>query len=85
MFIHLLVKVVKSLFHLFARILFDNFAQLLFVEGQLIAHLLLTYTLGHTCLNPFKEMLQARDHKQIIFTHDALNATTQQIGMKTDN
>lgn len=57
MFIHLLVKVVKSLFHLFARILFDNFAQLLFVEGQLVAHLLLTNTLGYTRLNSFKEML----------------------------
>lgn len=62
MFVHLLVKVVQSLFHLFARILFDNFTQLLFVKGQLVAHLLLTYTLGYTCLNSFKEMLQERDN-----------------------
>lgn len=79
MFIHFLVKVVQSLFYLFARILFDNFTQLLFVEGQLIAHLLLTYTLGYTCLNPFKEMLQARKSEQfscdVHVTKLSLNAT----------
>lgn len=62
MFVHLLVKVVQSLLHFFARILFDNFAQLLFVEGQMVAHLLLTNTLGYTCLNSFKEMLQDRNN-----------------------
>ena len=61
MFVNLLVKVVQSLFDLFARILFDNFTQLLFVEGQLVAHLLLTNTLGYTCLNSFKEMLQEKN------------------------
>lgn len=61
MFVHLLVKVVQPLLHFFARILFDNFAQLLLVEGQLIAHLLLTNTLGYTCLNSFEEMLQDRN------------------------
>lgn len=61
MFVNLLVKVVESLFHLFARVLFDDLAELLFVEGQLVAHLLLAYTLGYTCFNSFKEMLQARD------------------------
>lgn len=60
MFVHLLIKIVESLFHLFTRILFDYFPQLLLVEGQLIAHLLLTNTLGYTCFNSFKEMLQAR-------------------------
>lgn len=60
MFVHLSVKVVQTLFHLLPRILFDNFAQLLFVERQLVAHLLLTYSLSHTCLNSFKEMLQER-------------------------
>lgn len=62
MFVHLLVKVVKSLFHLFARILFDDFAQLLFVEGQLVAHLLLANTLGYTGLHSFEEMLRERDN-----------------------
>lgn len=62
MFVNLLVKVVKSLFHLFARILFDDFAQLLFVEGQLVAHLLFTNTLGYTGLDSFEEMLQERDN-----------------------
>lgn len=61
MFIHFLIKVVESLFHLFARVLFDNFAQFLFVEGQLVAHLLLANTLGYTGLNSFKEMLQGRN------------------------
>lgn len=60
MFVHLLIKIVESLFYLFTRILFDYFSQLLLVEGQLIAHLLLTNTLGYTCFNSFKEMLQAR-------------------------
>lgn len=57
-FVHLLVKVIQSLLHLFARILFDDFAQLLFVEGQLVAHLLLAHTLSHSSLNSFKEMLR---------------------------
>lgn len=60
MFVHLLVKVVQALFHLFARIFFDHFAQFLFVESQLVAHLLLTHALGYTCLNPLEEMLQQR-------------------------
>ena len=58
MFVHLLVKVVKSLLYLFARILFNNLAQLLLVEGQLVAHFLLTDTLSYAGLNSFKEMLQ---------------------------
>lgn len=58
MFVHLLVKVVQPLLHLFARILFNNFAQFLFVEGELVAHLLLTHTLSYTGLNPLEEMLQ---------------------------
>ena len=60
MFVHLLVKVFKALFHLFAGVLFDNFAQLLFVEGQVVAHLLLTDALCNARFHPFKEMLQER-------------------------
>lgn len=60
MFVHLLIKVVQPLFHLFAGILFDYFAQLLLIEGQLIAHLLLTYTLGYARFNSLKEMLPER-------------------------
>lgn len=60
--VYFLVQVVQSLLHFFPRIFFDNFAQLLLVEGQVVAHLLLTDTLGHTGLNSLKEMLQSR-HK----------------------
>lgn len=66
MFVDLLVKVVEPLFHLFARILFDNLTQLLFVEGQLVAHLLLADALSHTSLDSFKEMLQGRDKSSAI-------------------
>lgn len=62
MLVHFLVQVVQSLLHFFPRIFFDNFAQLLLVKGQVVAHLLLSDTLGHTGLNSLKEMLQSREH-----------------------
>lgn len=62
MFVYFLVKVVQSLLHFFTGIFFDNFAQLLLVEGQMVAHLLLTDTLGHTGLNALEEMLRSRRH-----------------------
>lgn len=60
MFVHFLVKVVKSLFNLFPGVLFNNFAQFLFVEGQLIANLFLTDTLGDTGFDSLEKMLQRR-------------------------
>lgn len=57
-FVHFPVQVLQSLLHLLARILFDDFTQLLFVEGQLVAHFLLADTLRYAGLNAFKEMLQ---------------------------
>lgn len=56
-FVHLPVQVLQSLLHLFARILFDDLTQLLFVEGQLVADFLLADALRDTGLNAFKEML----------------------------
>lgn len=57
MLVYFLVQVVQSLLHFFPGIFFDNFAQLLLVEGQVVTHLLLADTLGHTGLNPLEEML----------------------------
>lgn len=61
MLVNLLVEVVESLFHLLAGILLDDFTQLLLVEGQLVAHLLLADALSHAGLDSFEEMLQAHD------------------------
>lgn len=68
MFIHLLVKVIQPLLHLFARVLFDDFAQLLLVESQLVAHLLLTDTLSNAGFNPLKEVLPI-NHKENLRQH----------------
>ena len=57
MFVHLLVEVVQALLHLLAGVLLDYLPQLLFAEGQLVAHLLLTDPLCHARLHPFKEVL----------------------------
>lgn len=62
MFVYFLIQVVKALLHLLARVLFDNFTQLLLVKGKLVAHLLLTNPLSYTCLNPFKEVLQRTEN-----------------------
>lgn len=59
MLVYFLVKVVQALLHFFTWIFFNNFAQLLLVEGQVVAHLLLADALGHTGLNALKEMLQS--------------------------
>lgn len=62
MLVYFLVQVVQSLLHFFPGIFFDDFAQLLLVEGQVVAHLFLADTLGHTGLNSLEEMLQSRQH-----------------------
>lgn len=59
MLVYLLVKVVQALLHFFTWIFFNNFAQLLLVEGQVVAHLLLADTLGHTGLDALEEMLRS--------------------------
>lgn len=62
MLVYFLIQIIQSLLNFFPRIFFDNFAQLLLVEGQVVAHLLLADTLGHTGLNSLEEMLQGRQH-----------------------
>lgn len=59
MLVYFLVQVVQALLHFFTGIFFNNFAQLLLVEGQVVAHLLLADALGHTGLNALEEMLRS--------------------------
>ncbi|KAJ8016361.1 hypothetical protein DPEC_G00006410 [Dallia pectoralis] len=77
--VHLLVQVVQALLHLLAGVLLDNPRQLLFVECQLVAHLLLTDALGHSRLHALKDLLQSEGLQVVCVLVLRLSVSRQEI------